>query len=365
MLDQIALFISSLLGGKIILLLVFFAFFGIMFYIVYKIIFYLLKKIVEKTNTDLDDKLLECMRDPIRLFILSLTIFLAINLTYPDFKINEKIGFSEIYSIILIFLCAFALNRFISNILEWYKKEIISKTDTRTKFDEEMISVIQKVLRFGIYGLALMMALCNLGIEITPLLAGLGIASLAVALALQDSLGNFIAGINISVDRPLKKDDLIRTDFGIEGIVQEIGWRSTKILTFQNNYVIIPNTKLAQSIITNYYRPDKTITQIGNIGVSHNSDVNHVSDVIKNTIKKTIAKSNNFVKDFEPIVFFDSFGDFSLNFKYVYKIKKYTIHLAATNEINRAIFYEFKKENIIVPFPTRLVHLHQRETEKK
>ncbi|MEW6529031.1 MAG: mechanosensitive ion channel family protein [Candidatus Micrarchaeota archaeon] len=357
MIDQMISVISALPGGKIILTIIFFALFGFTLSVAYKIIFSLLKKATEKTISGLDDKLLECIRSPVRAFIITFSLFFALTLTYPDISLG-KIGLPNVYMVVLIFIAAFALNRLISTILLWYKIEIAPKSET--KINDEVLAIIDKILPIAIYGLALMMALSNLGIEITPLLAGLGIASLAVALALQDSFGNFFAGVNVSVDKSFKKDDFISTDFGVEGVVHEVGWRTTKIISPQGNYIIIPNSKLAQSVITNYCYPDKTIIQAGSIGVSYNSDVDHVSNVIKDVMKKTTANNDNFVKNFEPPVFFDSFGDFSLNFKYAYKVKDYRARGVAANEINRAIFLAFKKEKIDIPYPTRTVYNFQK-----
>lgn len=361
MIEQVAGMIFALPGGRITALFVLFVLFGIAFYALYKALFFLLKKASERTKTGFDDLLSERLRDPARLFAALSSVFLALNFTYPEIAIGA-LGLSSAYAAALMLVCAFALDRFMSASLEWYKKEIAPKTGT--KMGDEMIPIMEKVLRIAIYVLALLMVLGNLGIEITPLLAGLGIASLAVALALQDSLGNFFAGVNIAVDRPLKKDDFISTDSGVEGVVQEIGWRSTKILTSQNNYVIIPNTKLAQSIITNYCRPDEKVSQNGTIGVSCGEDVERVSQAIKNAIRKAMEKSDAFQKDFEPRVRFDSFGDFSLNFKFTYAVKNYALRHAALDEINRAIFYEFKEEGITIPFPTRTIYSLQSQAEK-
>ncbi len=260
-------------------------------------------------------------------------------------------------------VAAFALDRGLSTVIKWYKKEVAPKTESR--LDDELIPIIEKVLRIFIYVVALMMVLGNLGIEITPLLAGLGIASLAVALALQDSLGNFFAGVNISVDRPLRKDDFIATDLGVEGMVQEIGWRSTKLLTLQNNHVIIPNTKLAQSVITNYYKPDETIIQSGTIGVAYNEDAEHVSSVIRAAILSASEKSQHIVKSYEPIVRLDSFGDFAINFKFFYKVKNYASRLPAADEVNRSILSQFRTHSIEIPFPTRVVYNHSVQEKSK
>ncbi|VVB98472.1 Small-conductance mechanosensitive channel MscMJ [uncultured archaeon] len=302
------------------------------------------------------------MEDPARLLIVLSAIYAALSITYPDTKLGSA-GISQLYVVLLMLNGAFALEQFLSTVLEWYRREVAPKT--ASKLDDEMIPVLEKIAKFVIYVFALVMMLGNLGIEITPLLAGLGIASLAVAIAIQDSLGNFFAGVNIAVDRPLRKDDYISTDAGVEGVVQEIGWRSTKILTTQNNIVVIPNTKLSQSTITNYYRPDEMVLYPGTVGVSYGADVDHVTRAIRSAILNAAGKCSLIDPAIEPAVRLDSFGDFALNFRYLFGLKDYRRRLDAADAVNRAIFQEFQKEGIEIPFPTRTLYTFQKAGQQK
>ncbi|MBU0585899.1 mechanosensitive ion channel family protein [Candidatus Micrarchaeota archaeon] len=362
MLDQITTLISGLPFAAEITALVLFIILNVVFYGIYKFVYYLIGKVSKHTKTNLDDKLLECMRDPIRLLIVISATFISLSIAYSTFLLS---GYSiiSIYSIVLIFVGAFAVDRVMRVLIKWYKTDIAPKTSSN--LDDELLPIIEKMLRVAIYVVAILMALTNLNVEITPLLAGLGIASLAVALALQDSLGNFFAGVNISVDQPLRKGDYIQTEGGIEGVVQEVGWRSTKILTLQNNFVVIPNSKLAQSVVTNYHRPNDEMVNGGVIGVSYNSDVDHVIQVIRNSIKKMSEDSDISITDAEPTVRLDSFGDFSLNFKYFYRVKNYTMRFKAIGALNRILFYEFKKEGIEIPFPVRVIYNNPIGQEEK
>lgn len=349
-------------GGKEIIAIVLFLIFGAIFYSALKIIFFLLKKIATKTKTTLDDILLEKMQSPAYLLAFILSIFFAINIVYPDFSING-ITLISMLGVTLIVISAFIVDRLIAVGIHWYKEEMSTKTDF--KINNERISIIQKVFRIAVYLLALMMVLGNLGLEITPLIAGLGIASLSVALALQDSLGNFFAGMNITIDRSIRTGDFIIVDQDIEGTVQEMGWRSTKIITPQNRCTIIPNTKLAQNIITNCSYPYKQIKQTGSISVSCNEDVTRVSNTIKNAINKTIKESSCLSKNFEPSVTFSSLGKISLNFKFTYTVENYKLCGTAADEINRAIFYEFKKDGIELPMSKMVFFNPNFRTRKK
>ncbi|MDD5337777.1 MAG: mechanosensitive ion channel family protein, partial [Candidatus ainarchaeum sp.] len=350
--DQLINFIFSLPGGRFTAWLVELALFSIILYAIYRAVFYLMRKASEKTKTTFDDELIAGLKGPAKLLIAFTAIFLSLNYTYPATKIGD-LGLSALYTVALMVNAAFALDRISITLLKWYQTEIAPKTSST--LDDELVPLIQKVIRAVIYVVAILMILGNLGLQITPLLAGLGIASLAVALALQDSLGNFFAGVNIAVDRPLRRGDYISTDSGIEGVVQEMGWRSTRILNPQNNFIVVPNTKLAQGIITNYFKPDEKVLQTGSVGVSYDSDVNHVSEVIKKAIEEASRSSQN-LAEYEPQVRFTSFADSSLEFKFTYAVRNYTLRVAALDEVNRAIFYAFRKEGIEIPFPTRTIH---------
>ncbi len=360
MLEEITQVIFGLPGGRITAALALFVIFCAGFYAVYKALFFLLRKAAERTRIDFGDAMLGRMADPVRFFVLSTGVFLALSYTYPEISIGSA-GLASLYTLMLMLNGVFALDRFLSTALDWYKKELGHKTDS--KMDNELVLIVKKAARIVVYTLTLLVVLGNLGIEITPFLAGLGIASLAVALALQDSLGNFFAGMNIAVDRPLKKGDFITIDSGAEGIVEEIGWRSTKMTTPQNNLVIIPNTKLAQSIITNYSRPDETVKHGGTVLVPYDEDVERVSEAIKRAIGEAAAKSANLIRNFKPVVYLESLGDSSLNFRFTYAVKSYFVRAAAQDEVNRAIFRKFWKERIKIHFSTKTVHSHQAKSK--
>jgi MscS family membrane protein len=338
--------------GHIGQILIYMVMLGVGLYVVYRALFFLLKNAAAKTSNALDDLIVEKIDHPVLVFCAISTVLLAPLFVYPDITVMN-VRLAAIYFALVLMNLAFFLDMLLVALLLWYEKEVAPKTEST--LDDELLPMVRKVLRAAVYCLGALMALGNLGVEITPLLAGLGIASLAVALALQDSLGNFIAGINISLDRPLKKGDYISIDSGIEGEVLEIGWRSTKILAATNNVVSIPNTKLAQGIIVNYHKPDHSMVQTGTIGVSYKEDPDYVALVIAGAIRKAAEKSSALTKA-EPIVRLMEFGDFALQFKYTYTAKNYQVRLNALDEANRAILNAFREAKIEIPYPTTVIH---------
>ena len=138
-------------------------------------------------------------------------------------------------------------------------------------------------------------------------MASLGIAGLAVALALQDTFSNFFSAVYITADRPVKVGDYIELENGLKGYVEDVGWRSTRLRTLPNNSIIIPNNKLAQSILTNYDAPKPEMSIVIPVGVSYNSDLEKVEKVTVDVAKKVLGSVEGGVADFEPFIRYKEF----------------------------------------------------------
>ena len=132
-----------------------------------------------------------------------------------------------------------------------------------------MLPTLRRVLPITIYAIGVLIAIDSFGVSVSPILAGLGIGGLAVALAVQPTLSNFFAGTYVVTEGELKKGDFIELEGGPSGYVEEVGWRSTKIRSRFNNLVIIPNSRMAESIVTNYYSPTPAMNVVVTCGVSY------------------------------------------------------------------------------------------------
>ena len=150
--------------------------------------------------------------------------------------------------------------------------------------------------------LGVLVILGQLGVQIAPLLAGLGIAGIAVALAMQSTLANFISGVSILSDATVRANDLVELDDGTRGYVMEIGWRATKIRTLDNNIIVMPNSKLAESKTTNYTSGTEEINAIVSYGVGYYTNLRHCREVTFELAKGAIAKTDGAIKSFEPFV---------------------------------------------------------------
>ena len=183
-----------------------------------------------------------------------------------------------------------------------------------------------------------------------PLLTAFGIAGVAVGFAAKDALSNIISGFFLLLDRPFKIGERILIDGGkfgiVDGYIEKIGLRSTAIRMLDNNLLYIPNSKLANNLIVNLYKPKKDIKISFVIGISYDSDVNKAIKIIEN-----ILKSDNNIKKDSIRVVFESFGDFSLNIKVIFVIKDLSNKLNVLNNVNTRILEEFNKNGIEIPYP--------------
>ncbi|MBI2079257.1 mechanosensitive ion channel family protein [Candidatus Micrarchaeota archaeon] len=203
-------------------------------------------------------------------------------------------------------------------------------------------------------------------IEVTPIIAALGIGGLAVGLALQDSLSNFFAGIYIVSGSPVKVGDFIEVPGDkISGYVEDISWRSTKIRTLPNTIVIIPNSRLSQSVVVNTYLPNKEIAVLVECGVAYDSDLEKV-EKITNQVAEQIQKNvSGAVKIFKPFIRYHTFGDSNINFTIILRAEEFTAGYLIKHEFIKALKRRFDQESIEISFPARNVYTHPSVTGKQ
>ena len=217
--------------------------------------------------------------------------------------------------------------------------------------------IIQGVVRLTILAFGLMILLDALGISITPLVASLGIGSLAVALGLQETLANFFAGLYIVAEQPVRVGDFVRLEAGEEGYVTDIGWRNTRIRTLQSTMVIIPNSKIISSTIRNYYLPDKEMAAVMEVGVHYASDLAKVERVTIEVAREIQKKVPGAVSHFEPFIRFHTFADSSIHFNLILRVREFTDQHLVKHELIKALHERYQKEGIVIPYPIRTLDL--------
>lgn len=270
---------------------------------------------------------------------------------YP--YLNSILNFLEIvlfiYLIYIILKITFQLT---TAIFDWYASKI--KADENKDLSGSLFPLLKKVSKIILTAIAIVALLSKFNVNISGLLVSLGVGSLAIALAAQETLSNMISGFIIMTDRPFRIGDRIRYGgAGETGDVVEIGIRSTKIKDFDNNIVIIPNNEIVKSRVTNFTYPDTTTRIVIVVGVAYGTDFSKVKDIL---LKLANAHPLRLLEK-EPEVVILDFGDSSINIRLALHADHYTKVWQITTELREQIYNEFNKEGIEIPFPQRVVTL--------
>lgn len=220
-------------------------------------------------------------------------------------------------------------------------------------------SIISNVIKVIIYCVAALFVLQSFGISIGPILGALGVGGLAVALALQDTLSNLFAGIQIIATKKLSTGDFIRLDSGQEGFIKDISWRYTTLKTGDNNIIIIPNSKLAGLVVYNFFSLDKEVITNIAVGVDYNSDLEKVERVTIEVIKKLQEDMEECVPNFDPFVRFQQFGESSIDLKAFVKVREYGAQFIVKHQLIKRLTVRFREENINIPFPVRTLYMNK------
>jgi small-conductance mechanosensitive channel len=195
----------------------------------------------------------------------------------------------------------------------------------------------------------------TMGIQIGPMLAALGVGGLAVALALQDTLANFFSGLQVVASKQIRPGDYVRLDSGQEGVVTDISWRSTTLRMPRNHFIIVPNIKLAQAIVSNFTVPEREIGMAVTVGVGYGSDLVRVERVALEVLREVAGRVEGAVREFEPLVRFHTFADSSINMDLIIRSREFTDQGLLKHELIKAIQARFAREGIEIPFPIRTI----------
>lgn len=309
-----------------------------------------LKKVVIRTKTTLDDKLIEICKNPLKWII----IIIGLKLVFLTLDLSEtysQIIFNILSALIVYFIAKLAFKSSDVLIHSWGNK-VANKISSR--INEDLVPLFVKMSKILIVVISSIIILSDFGIEIGPLLASLGIVGFAIGFAVKDSLANIIGGIILILDKSFVVGDKVTID-GDTGFVYEVGLRNTKIKTFDNEIIIIPNGELMNKRFKNYVLPDPTIRVVVNFGVAYGTDV----DKVENVVMKTIKEIDDVVDNPEPQVVFKQMADFSLDFQAKFWIPLYDNQYAKKREATKKIYNALNKAKINIPFPTHTVYLEK------
>jgi len=317
-----------------------------------KIILYILThwapKFTRFTSSDLDDRIIESVKNPVYFIIILTGLYIAVARLPLSAKV-KSIADGIIFVMGVIIVIALAL-KVTDTIIEWYAREIASKTESTV--DDQLIPLVEKIVNIFIFVMGLITVLKHFGYDVLSLLTALGVGSLAIGLAAKETLTNMLSGFTLMVDRPFGIGDRIELTGGQVGDVLDIGLRSTKIMTPEQNVLVVPNAELVNTKVVNLSFPTPKTRNNITVGVAYGSDI----EKAKNIMKECALSVTSVVKEPAPDVFFTKFGDFSLELMLVYTTEKFGDKVPSQDAINMLILKRFQENGIEIPFPTRVVY---------
>ena len=308
-----------------------------------------LKKWADKTKSKLDDLLLELLNGPVK--IISFVIFLRIGLDVFDWPLQVQNGLSKGFVVIVAITITYAVMKLVDLLMGYW--HLRSATDADPQFREQIFPIIRKTLKAFVVVVAVLVTLANIGVNITAAIASLSIGGLAVGLAAQDTLANLFGAVAILLDKPFRIGDRITVD-NVDGAVETIGLRSTKIRNLDGHLVTIPNKTMANATLTNVTsRPN--IKTVMNLGITYDTPTVKVRRAL--TLLEEIYRAHPKTSDL--LGSFNKFADSALNIQVVHwwnstDMKEY---LAGMQEINLAVKERFDAEGINFAFPSQTVYL--------
>ena len=315
-----------------------------------------LEKFAETTETKWDDIIVAAIGTPVQVGIVAISIYIALK----DFDIVPAqyawVLSDKVLNSIYILLGTWIASSLLHDIIRIYGRELAEMTEGDT--DDRIIDLLELAVRYVVWFAGIMLVFVNLEINITPFLAGAGIAGLALALAAQDLISNFFGGAIITVDKPFKIGDRIEVDT-YYGDVMSIGTRSTRIKTIDGKIVILPNSKITSTSVVNFSEPDPRVRYTVPITIAYGSDVVRVRQVLAEVVQDAIKNTEYFAAEPAPRIFFQEFGESSLKFVIYVWAKAYNIPDEVKDAINVRIAARFAAEGIEIPFPQLDVHMRK------
>lgn len=306
-----------------------------------------LKSLAKKTKTDIDDIAINAIHAIHWPFYVLISLFIALKFVDVSDIISQWA-----YYIILIAVIYYAI-RVVQKFIDYGAKKIMQKREAENRADTGMVKILSGIAKFTLWVVAFLLILSNLGYNINSLIAGLGIGGLAVALALQNVLGDLFSAIAIYFDQPFKDGDfiIIGTD---KGIVKKIGIKTTRIQTLQGEELIISNNELTSVRVQNFGKMERRRI-VFSIGVDYNTPHAKLKN-IPDMIREIIERQDKTEVD---RIHFKKFGDSSLNYEIVFYINapEYPVYMDIQQSINLDIVEKFEKEKIEIAYPTTTVYV--------
>ena len=314
-------------------------------------------RIFAATKTTLDDRILDVIRSKVTTLSFIAGFYVGIRevrkgLVVEDLTYHQILDY---LSIALFFVLVFVLTRLVSKLitttLEWYMDEVSQKT--QSNITPTIVPMTTKIINIVLFMFAGIIVLDHYGVNIGSFLISLGVGSLAVALAAQETVANMIAGFVILIDQPFRVGDRVKLPSGEEGNVYEIGLRSTRILNFDKNLLIVPNSELVKNRITNFSVPSSNTRVVVEVGVAYGTDV----EKTRSLLLRLAEQHPDILKFPAPQVFLINVADSSLQLRLIAHISDVAQKFEIETTLREQIYKTFTAEGIPIPFPHHVVHI--------
>jgi len=306
------------------------------------------KRWAERTKTTLDDRVVPIVRRPGYLLIFLVGVYGALH----RYKFRLLVVLDGVIFVIGVILVVYALIKVFAAILIWYGEKIAREREGET-VARELLPLTDKIVNILLVVFGLVVVLDHFSIDIKSIVFTLGIGSLGVGLALQDTLANIFGGFTIMADRRFRIGDRIRLQSGETGDVQAIGIRNTTVLTPDGNLLIIPNALMVKTIVTNYSFPDDRVVVTVDVGVAFGSDIEKAKKLMLEA-----AGASPAVLDLpKPAALFMSFGASALQLRLACYVRSFRDTGDVVDAVNTAIREKFRAAGIVIPLPSQSIQL--------
>jgi len=304
------------------------------------------RAIAKKTESTWDDLVAQAIHGMPIVWMTLAGVWAALLVRGVDATVRERVG--QVIVVLVIGSLTIVATRFASG--------SVDRIAVRSGTGLPSTTLVNNLVKLVIGTLGIFLMLQNLGIEITPLITALGIGGLAVALALQDTLSNLFAGVTIILAGQIRPTDYIKLDDGHQGFVTDVKARNTTIRTFPNeNLVVVPNSVLASTIVTNYNLPRKKLWITVPVGVAYDSDLVEVERIAVEVGDQTLDQVQDGSRVDPTQVRYRAFGDSSIDFDVLLSVTAFTDQFVVRHEFIKRLHARFGEEGIEIPFPIRTI----------
>lgn len=302
------------------------------------------------SKTRLDDMLARALHGPTRVLAILYGLGFAILVTELPAGIHRwtRILLAVLVGVSLVVIAA----RLVAGLVDFY--------GASARLEKPARNATRRILSVAIWSLGLLLVAQSQGLNVTPLLTTLGLAGLAVALAFQDTLSNLFAGVYIQSDRPLEAGHYVRLEeHGLEGYVVEVGWRTSKIRTLANNIVVIPNARLANTIITDFDLPEPHMSVLVQVAVDRSTNARELVRILEEEATGAAREVPGMLAEPAPFVrVIPGFTERGLEVTVIAQVKTFVDQYLAQDEMRRRIDERLKAEGIVLGAPRRVVEVH-------